>query len=366
MNKKYDFLIVGAGISGITLAERLASIGGKILLIDKRNHFGGNCYDFKREGILIQRYGPHIFHTNNKKVFEYLKKFTKFNKYQHKVLAYYNKKYFPIPINLNTVNKFFYINLKDKKELKSFLKKKKKKIKKIKNSEEVIISKFGKELYEAFIKNYTKKQWDKYPSELDKSILERLPIRYDKNDKYFDDLSQGMPEKGYTKMFEKMLFNKKIILKLNTSYNKRLKSIAKKIIWTGRIDNYFDEKLGELEYRGIKFFFQWFKLKNFLPNSVVNFPEKKPKYSRITEFKRFYETPSKKTIICKEFFLWGGEPAYPVNTLKNTKLLKKYESLAKKEKDIFFLGRLGKYKYLNMDQCVEEALDLFEELKKRT
>ncbi|MFH1503094.1 MAG: UDP-galactopyranose mutase [Candidatus Diapherotrites archaeon] len=365
MEKRYDYLVVGCGFSGIVLAERLSSIGKKVLIIDKRNHIGGNCYDYKSGNILVQKYGPHIFHTKNKDVFEYLNKFTKFNNYQHKVLAYYDKRYFPIPINLNTVNKFFNINLKDEKELKIFLKDKVKVVKKIKNSEDVVVSKFGEKLYEAFVKIYTKKQWDKYPHELDKSVLERLPIRYNKNDFYYDDLFQGMPEKGFKRMFEKMLSNKNISIKLDTPYTENLKNIAKEIIWTGKIDEYFNYKFEKLEYRSVDFIFEKFRLKNFLPNSVVNFTEERFKFLRITEFKKFYGIKSKKTIICREFYFGEGEPAYPVYNKKNLKLLKKYLNESEKEKNIYFLGRLGRYKYINMDQCVEEALELFEKIKNR-
>jgi len=365
MEKEYDYLIVGCGFSGIVLAERLSSIGKKILIIDKRDHIGGNCYDFEHKGILVQKYGPHIFHTKNKEVFEYLNKFTKFNNYKHKVVAYYDRKYFPIPINLNTVNKFFNVNLRNEEELKDFLKNKIKNIKNIKNSEEVIISKFGKDLYEAFVKTYTKKQWDKYPHELDKSVLERLPIRYNKNDLFFDDPFQGMPKEGFKKMFDKMLSNKNITIKLNTPYKENIKNIAKKIIWTGKVDEYFNYKFGRLNYRGIKFLFEKYKLKNFLPNSVVNFPEEKFKFTRITEFKKFYKTKSRKTIICREFFTCGEEPAYPVYDKSNLNLLKKYVDESEKEKNVHFIGRLGKYKYINMDQCVEEALSLFEKIKNK-
>jgi len=365
MENIYDYLIVGCGFSGIVLAERLSSSGKRVLIIDKRNHLGGNCYDYLSGKILIQKYGPHIFHTKNEQVFKYLNRFTKFNNYTHKVLAYYDGKYFPVPINLKTVNKFFNLNLKNEEELKIFLKKKIKRIKKIKNSEDVVVSKFGKELYDAFVKTYTRKQWDKYPNELDKSILERLPIRYDKNDKYFDDPFQGMPKGGYTKMFENMLSNKKITLKLNTPYNEEIKKSAKKTIWTGKIDEYFNYKFGKLEYRGAKFVFEKYKLRDFLPNSVVNFPEDKFKFSRITEFKKFYGIKSRKTLICREYFVWGEEPAYPVNTPKNIKLLKRYEDQTKKERNVYFLGRLGRYKYINMDKCVEEALELFAEIKNK-
>jgi UDP-galactopyranose mutase len=362
MQVKYDYLIVGCGFSGIVLAERLSSIGKTVLIIDKRDHIGGNCYDYKDKKIFVHKYGPHIFHTKNRNVFEYLNKFTRFNNYNHKVLAYYDKKYFPMPINLNTVNKFFNINLKNEEELKQFLENKRKKINKISNSEDVIISKFGKELYEAFVKTYTKKQWDKYPSELDKSVLERLPVRYNKNDSYFDDPFQGMPTEGYTKMFHKMLSNRKISIKLNTSYIENMKDVAKNIIWTGKIDEYFKYKFKKLDYRSVNFIFEKYKIKNFLPNSVVNFPEEKFNFLRITEFKKFYNVKSKKTIICREFFRWGGEPIYPINDKKNAKVIKRYLEESEKEKNVYFLGRLGRYKYINMDQCVQEALELFEKI----
>jgi UDP-galactopyranose mutase len=363
MEKKYDYLVVGCGFSGIVLAEKLSSIGKRVLIIDKRDHIGGNCYDYKYGKIFIQKYGPHIFHTNNKQVFEYLNRFTKFNEYKHKVLAYYDGRYFPIPINLNTVNKFFKISLKDEDELKKFLKNKVKTMKFIKNSEDVVISKFGKELYEAFVKNYTKKQWDMYPYELDKSVLERLPIRYNRNDLFFDDKYQGMPIEGYTTMFEKMLSNDKITVKLNTSYNEDIKNVVKTVIWTGKIDEYFNYKFGKLKYRSVKFLFQKFRLKDFLPNAVVNFTEEKFKFLRITEFKKFYKIKSKKTIICREFFTWEGDPIYPIMNDENKKLLEKYQKEAKKEKNVYFLGRLGRFKYINMDRCVEESLQLFEEIR---
>jgi len=361
---KYDYLIVGCGFSGIVLAERLASIGKRILIIDKRDHIGGNCYDYKQKGILVHKYGPHIFHTKNEEVFRYLIRFTKFNNYKHKVLAYYDKKYFPIPINLTTVNKFFDINLKNEEELEQFLEDKRKKIKKISNSEDVVVSKFGNELFEAFVKTYTKKQWDRYPNELDKSILERLPIRYNRNDFFFDDAFQGMPIEGYTKMFQKMLSNKNIFVKLNTSYKGNLRKLAKTVIWTGKIDEYFNYLRGRLEYRCAKFVFELYKLKEFLPNSVVNFVENKFKFLRVTEFKKFYGIKSRKTIICREFLSWKGEPSWPVINKRNIDLLKEYEKMAKKEKNVYFLGRLGKFKYINMDQCVEDALELFGKIKK--
>ena len=199
---------------------------------------------------------------------------------------------------------------------------------------------------------------------MDKSVLERLPIRYNTNDFYFDDPFQGMPIGGYTKMFQKMLSNKNISIKLNAPYKKELENLTKKTIWTGKIDKYFSYKLGWLEYRCVKFTFEKFRLKDFLPNAVINFPEDKFKFLRITEFKKFYEKKSRKTIICKDFFSWGGEPCYPIINKRNMQLLKEYEKMAKREKKVYFLGRLGKFKYINMDQCVEDALELFKKIKK--
>jgi len=364
---QYDYLIVGAGISGIVLAERLASIGKKILLIDKREHIGGNCYDYIDGKIIVQNYGPHIFHTSSKEVYNYLSKFTEFNDYKHKVLAYYHGGYYPIPINRETINKFYNINLKNEQDVINFLNKKKSKIKNINNSEDVVVSKFGRELFNAFVKNYTKKQWDKFPKELDKSVLERLPIRYDTNPYYFQDKYQGVPVHGYTKMFDKMLKSKNITIKLNTDFfviNNDIKCAEyKKIIYTGKIDEFFNHRYGRLEYRGLKCIFE--KLYgDFQPNSVVNYPEPKMETTRITEFKKFYNERCNHTIICREIFNWDYDtPAYPVQNKKNLKLYEKYKKEIARFKNIYFVGRLAEYKYYNMDAAVKRALDIFKEMK---
>jgi UDP-galactopyranose mutase len=364
---QYDYLIVGAGISGIVLAERLASIGKKILLIDKREHIGGNCYDYIDGKIIVQNYCPHIFHTSTKEVYDYLSKFTDFNDYKHKVLTYYDGVYYPMPINRDTINKFYNINLTSEQEVIDFLKKKKVKIKNINNSEDVVVSKFGKELFNAFIKNYTKKQWDKFPKELDKSVLERLPIRYDSNPYYFQDKYQGVPVQGYTKMFDKMLKSKNITLMLNTDFFARndVEYLEyKKIIYTGKIDEFFNHRYGRLEYRGIQCIFEKLNSPEFQPNSVVNYPEPEIQTTRITEFKKFYNERCNYTIICREIFNWDYDtPAYPVQNKKNLKLCEKYKKEIARFKDIYFVGRLAEYKYYNMDAAVKRALDMFKEIK---
>lgn len=360
---EYDYLVVGAGFAGCVIAERLASqLGKKVLIIDKRDHIGGNCYDYiDNNGILIQEYGPHIFHTNNKRVFDYISQFIEFNNYKHKVLAFYNGDYYPIPINLDTINKFFNASLKNEQELKSFLEKKRVKLDEIKNSKDVVVSKFGEELYNAFINDYTKKQWDRFPEELDKSVLERLPIKYDKDEYYFKDLYQGMPIGGFTKLFQNMLSNAKITVKLNSDFFKIKSSIKyKKLIFTGMIDEFFSYKFGKLKYRGLNFVFKKLNKESFQPNSVINFSENKYRFSRITEFKKFYDIKCKNTVICTEFFTWGGEPCYPLMDLDNIQLAKQYMMESEKIKDVYFIGRLAQNRYFSIDQVILEALKLFD------
>lgn len=360
----YDFLIVGAGFSGSVLAERLANDGKKALVIDKRNHIGGNCYDYSSEdGILVQKYGPHIFHTAEKKVFDYMCRFTKFNNYRHKVIAFYRGRYYPIPINRTTINSFYGLKLKNEQEVKDFLETKRAKIEKIDNSRDVVVSRFGAEMYEAFVKHYTKKQWDLYPEELDRSVLERLPIRYNTNPYYFDDKYQGMPKNGFTQIFEKMLKKKNITVLINTDFfEKKNKFKFRKMVYTGKIDQFFKYKFGKLDYRCINFAFETLNKKNYQPNSVVNYTDNDVEFTRTTEFKKFYMKKGKKTVICKEYPTWEGEPSYPVMDEKNEKLIKKYMGEANKLKNVYFAGRLGTHRYLNMDRAVSEALKLYEKI----
>lgn len=365
IKNSYDYLIVGAGFSGAVLAERIAhKLNKKVLIIDKRGHVGGNCYDYRdQNGILVQKYGPHIFHTNHKKVLNYLSRFTEWNSYKHEAIAYHNGEYYPIPINLDTINKFFNLNLKNERELKGFLEIKRTQTKKIKNSKDVIVSRFGKEIYEVFIEQHTKKQWGVSPQELDKSVLERLPIRYNKNPCYFDDKFQAMPRSGFTKIFEEMLNNKNITLKLNTDFFKMRNKIKyKKLIYTGPIDQFFNYKFGKLQYRRIHFSFETHDLENFQPKAVVNFPDPDVPYTRITEFKKFYNKKLPGTVICKELPFRDEEPAYPVINKKNTALANRYMKKTKELKDVIFIGRLAQYRYLDMDEIIKEALKIFENI----
>lgn len=362
---KFDVVIIGAGISGITLAERSSTKGKKVLLIEKRNHIGGNCFDFYNQAsILVHRYGPHIFHTFDKKVWDYLSQFTKWRNYRHRVSAYVKGKLLPMPINLDTLNGFFGLSLKSEKEARDFLEKKRdKNIKRIKNSRDVIVSRFGEELYDAFVKHYTKKQWDLYPEELDKEVLERLPIRYDNNPYYFDDPYQGIPEDGYTKMFENMLKNKNIQIILNTDYREIIDKIKyKRLYVSSPIDQFFNFKFGPLKYRSLKFVFETLDKDSYQPNSVINYPLDF-EFTRITEMKKITGQNHKKTTILKEYPRWFGEPAYPVPQKEQSKILKKYLAWAKKLKNTHFIGRLGSYQYLNMDKAVKITLDISDSLE---
>lgn len=361
--EEYDYLVVGAGFAGAVMAERLASLNKKVLIIDKRDHIGGNCYDYDDEGIFVQKYGPHIFHTKSKEVFDYLSQFTSWIEYKHKVLAFFNNEYYPIPINLTTVNKFYNINLKTEEELKKFLDTKKVYVDEINNSRDVVVSKFGYDLYEAFVKHYTMSQWDKFPEELDKSILERLPIRYNENDYYFDEPYEKMPQLGFTSLFQKLLDNKNITIKLGVDFFKIKNEVKyKKLIYTGRLDEFFGFMYGELEYRSLEFNIEKHNLSSYQPNAVVNHTGKNSSFFRLTEFSKFYNFKSNNTIICKERKSSNGEPSYPLLNDKNLNLLKRYLSEMSNCENVIFVGRLAQFKYYNMDQIVQECLNITKSL----
>jgi UDP-galactopyranose mutase len=356
----FDYLIVGAGFAGAVLAERLATqTGKKVLIVDKRNHIGGNTYDYyNNEGILVHQYGPHIFHTNCKDIYEYLGQFTTWRPYEHRVLASVDGMLVPIPINLNTINMLYGMHLTSD-EVEQFLQSKAEQRKRILTSEDVVVNKVGRELYEKFFKGYTKKQWDLDPSELDASVTARIPTRNNRDDRYFTDIYQGMPLHGYTKMFENMLSHPNIKVMLNTDY-KEIEALIpyREMIYTGPIDYYFDYCYGKLPYRSIEFKFETIGTETFQPTGTVNYPNEHP-YTRITEFKYLTGQRHSKTTIVYEYPKAEGDPYYPVPRAENAELYKKYQLLASSLKEVHFTGRLATYKYYNMDQVVAQSLKLY-------
>ncbi|HEY0653809.1 MAG TPA: UDP-galactopyranose mutase [Chryseosolibacter sp.] len=359
----FDYLIVGAGFAGSVLAERLASIGDqKVLLVEQRDHIGGNAYDyFNKDGILIHKYGPHIFHTNSKKVFDYLGKFTAWRPYEHRVLGSVDGQLVPIPINLTTINKLYGLNL-NCSEVEAFFESKAEKIDRVKTSEDVVVSKVGRELYEKFFKYYTRKQWDLDPSELDASVTARVPTRTNKDDRYFTDTYQAMPLYGYTRMFQKMLSHPNIKIMLNTDYKEILDVIPyKNLIYTGPIDSFFNYCYGRLPYRSLEFKFETHDTETFQATGTINFPNEHA-YTRITEFKYLTGQKHSKTSIVYEYPQAEGDPYYPIPRPENAEIYKKYQQLANAMTNTYFTGRLATYKYYNMDQVVAQSLSLFEKL----
>jgi UDP-galactopyranose mutase len=359
----FDYLIVGAGFAGSVLAERLASQADKkVLIIDKRNHIGGNAYDhYDKDGILVHKYGPHIFHTNCKEVFDYLGQFTPWRPYEHRVLASVDGQLVPIPINLTTINQLYGLNLCSS-EVEAFFASKAEKITRVQTSEDVVVSKVGRELYEKFFRGYTRKMWDLDPSELDASVTARVPTRTNKDDRYFTDTYQAMPLYGYTKMFERMLAHPNIKVMLNTDYKEIMDVIPhKNLIYTGPIDAYFDYCYGKLPYRSLEFKFETMDQEVFQPTGTVNYPNEQA-YTRITEFKYLSGQKHHKTSIVYEFPKAEGDPYYPVPRPENAEIYKKYQRLTLNMTNTYFVGRLATYKYYNMDQVVAQALTLFKKI----
>jgi UDP-galactopyranose mutase len=359
----YDFLIVGAGFAGSVLAERLATQAGKkVLIIDKRPHIGGNTYDyFDDAGILVHKYGPHIFHTNAKEIFDYLGQFTKWRPYEHRVLASVDGRLVPLPINLDTINQLYGLNLCSA-QVEAFLEEHAEKKDRIVTSEDAVVSKVGRELYNKFFKHYTKKQWDLDPSELDAAVAARIPTRYNRDDRYFTDTYQAMPLHGYTRLFEKMLSHPNISILLNADYKDIEKIIPfKEMIYTGPIDYYFDYCYGKLPYRSIEFAFDTLDTEKFQPTGTVNYPNEQA-YTRITEFKWLTGQRHSKTSIVYEYPKADGDPYYPIPRPENTELYKRYQLLTNAVPNVHFTGRLATYKYYNMDQVVGQSLTLYKKL----
>ena len=360
----FDYLIVGAGYAGSVLAERLArGAGKKVLLVDRRPHIGGNAYDcYDDSGILIHRYGPHIFHTNSKEVFEYLSEFTEWRPYEHRVRASVDGQLVPIPINLDTINQLYGLKL-NSMEVEDFFASMAEVRESIRTSEDVVVSRVGRELYEKFFRGYTRKQWGLDPSQLDAMVTSRVPVRTNRDDRYFTDTYQAMPQRGYTRMFENMLDHPNIKILLNCDYHEVKDEVAyDKLIFTGPVDEYFGYRYGRLPYRSLRFDFRTVNQEWVQPVAVVNYPNEHL-YTRVTEFKRLtgQEHPTKSTLVY-EFPQGEGDPYYPVPRPENAELYKKYQALAETTPDVLFVGRLATYKYYNMDQVVGQALSVYARL----
>lgn len=362
----FDYVIVGAGFAGSVIAERLATQANKrVLIVEKRAHIAGNAFDyFNDHGILVHKYGPHIFHTNSKRIYDYLSQFTQWRLYEHRVLAMVDGQLMPIPINTKTINAFFGVSLSNQ-EAETFLDGRRINMDEIKNSRDVIVSKVGTELYEKFFRNYTKKQWDLYPEELESTVTARIPVRFNGDCRYFSDLYQVMPLHGYTRMFERMLSHPNISILLQTDYKDVIQEIRfNEIIFTGPIDEYFDHCFGKLPYRSLDFEFETIDSESFQPVGTINFPNQYD-FTRITEFKYLTGQKNPKTTIVKEYPKADGEPYYPIPRAQNAELYSLYKSESEKYQTVHFIGRLGTYKYYNMDQVVGQALSLFDKLSSR-
>lgn len=369
--KNFDIIIIGAGISGSVLAERYAAVGKKVLIIEKRDHIAGNCYDYYDQNkILTSKYGAHLFHTNDQGVWDYVNQFADWYSWQHKVIARVDGKTVPIPVNITTVNTLFHANLQTEEQMQRWLEENRIAFENPANGEEAVLNKVGKVLYEKMFKHYTKKQWDKYPAELHASVLERIPVRSSNDDRYFSDIYQALPKGGYTQMFENILASPNILVLLNTDYFEIQDQLGEyeKLFYTGPIDRFFEfnENLKEkLEYRSINFVTEHLEQEYFQENAVVNYPGEEVDFTRIVEYKYFGNQKSEKTSIVKEYTVAHGEPYYPVPNDKNRDIYAKYKAEADKLTDVYFVGRLANYKYFNMDQAFRNALDLFVDLERK-
>ena len=360
----FDWLVVGAGFAGSTLAERIATERGeRVLLVDRRAHIGGNAYDRHDEaGLLIHQYGPHIFHTNSDDIVEYLSQFTAWRPYEHRVLAEVDGQRVPIPINLDTVNRLYGLSLTSE-ELPAWFAARAEHVPVIRTSEDVVVSAVGRDLYEKFFQGYTRKQWGMDPSELDKSVTARVPTRTCRDDRYFSDKHQIMPLHGYTRMFEAMLDRPNISVLLQTDYRDIRDLIPhRRLIFTGPIDEYFGFRFGKLPYRSLRFEHVVRDEAQHQPVAVLNYPQTQA-YTRVTEYKHLTGQQHAKTALTFEYPSADGDPYYPIPRPENQTLFKQYEALALTTPDVWFVGRLATYRYYNMDQVVGQALATFRRIQ---
>lgn len=359
---KYNYLIVGSGLFGSIFAHEANKIGKKCLVIEKRNHIGGNIYTENIEGINVHKYGAHIFHTSNKEVWRYINQFAEFNRYINSPIARYKSEVYNMPFNMNTFNKLWGVFTPDEAKAKIQEELNEVNIDEPKNLEEQAIKLVGKTIYEKLVKGYTEKQWGMKATELPPFIIKRLPVRFIYDNNYFNDIYQGIPIGGYTQIIEKMLEG--IEVKVNYDFfehKEELKDIAEKVIFTGAIDQYYEYCYGELEYRSVRFETEILDIENYQGNAVVNYTEYEIPYTRIIEHKHFEFGTQPKTVISREYSdKWdkSKEPYYPINNENNDTLYQKYKQLADMDEKIIFGGRLGQYKYYDMDKVIEEALKL--------
>lgn len=364
--EKYDYLIVGAGLYGAVMAHELGKKGKRCLVIDRRGHIGGNVYCENVEGINVHKYGAHIFHTSNKKVWEYVNQFAEFNNYINSPVAIYKEELYNLPFNMNTFSKMW--GIKTPKEAREEIARQVAEtgITEPKNLEEQGLSLVGRDVFEKLVKGYTEKQWGRDCKDLPAFIIKRLPVRFTYDNNYFNDRYQGIPVGGYTKVVEKMLEGTEVLLNADFfEFRKKNPAIAEKIIFTGMIDEYFDYKLGALEYRSVRFETEVLDCDNYQGNAVVNYTEREVPYTRIIEHKHFEFGQQEKTVISREYsseWTVGMEPYYPVNNEQNNQLFERYKELAAKEENVIFGGRLGDYKYYDMDKVTEAALNAVEKL----
>ena len=359
----YDYLVVGAGFAGSVIAERLAADAGKrVLVVDRRPHIGGNAYDhYDDAGLLVHRYGPHIFHTNSQAVFEYLSRFTAWRRYEHRVKASVDGQLLPIPINLDTINALYGLTL-TAFDVEDFFAKVAEPVERIRTSEDVVVSRVGRELYAKFFRNYTRKQWGLDPSELDASVTARVPTRTNRDDRYFLDTYQAMPRHGYTRMFERLLDHPNIHVLLNADYKDVVDVVPhREVVFTGPVDEYFDYRFGKLPYRSLEFRHETLNQEWHQPAPVVNYPNEH-EYTRVTEFKYLTGQEHPKTSIVYEYPRAEGDPYYPIPRPENAELYKRYKALADETPGVWFVGRLATYKYYNMDQVVAQALATYQRM----
>jgi len=349
----HDVVIVGAGFAGSVMAERLASASGKrVLVLDRRDHIGGNTYDEPdRAGILVHRYGPHIFHTNSSEIFDYLSRFTAWRPYEHRVLAHVRETLVPMPINRTTINRLYGLSLRDDESVEAFYAARAEVGGIARTSEDVVVQRVGRELYETFFRGYTRKQWGLDPSELDASVTARVPARTDEDDRYFTDRFQAMPAEGYTRLFERLLDHPRIEVRTGVDFHAvRDRLDYGELVYTGPIDRYFEHRYGPLPYRSLRFEFETLPVERFQPVGTVNYPDEHAfPFTRISEFKHLTGQVHPATTIVREYPTATGDPYYPIPRRENRERYARYQALAEATPGVHFLGRLGTYKYYNMD-----------------